>query len=157
MNASFSRLRDVADLARDYIRVLENRKSALLSLLATTRAIRDSLEAGEDVSQLIDRRETECRVLEASCGHSYCSGNYQHLEEAVPAEIRLRIGVLRSEIDQIGVEVLLLQSECENIIKSRLLSIADGLRESARRRQLESAYGATCKSNDVPFFIDKQR
>ncbi|MGQ9456144.1 MAG: hypothetical protein ACUVRS_01635 [Armatimonadota bacterium] len=157
MNASFSRLRDVADLARDYIRVLENRKSALLSLLATTRAIRDSLEAGGDASQLIDRRETECRMLEASCMHPYFSENCQYLQEVVPAEIQLRIEVLQSEIDQIGTEVLLLQSECENIIKSRLLSIADGLRESARRRQLESAYGATCKSNEVPFFIDKQR
>lgn len=157
MNSSSLRLGDVVDFAHDYIRVLEDKKSALLNLLATTRAIRDSLEAGEDVSQLIDRREIECKALEASCRHQDGSKDYQYLEDGVPAEIRLRIEILQSEIDRIGAEVLLLQSECENIMKSRLLTIADELRESARRRQLESAYGATCKSSDVPFFIDRQR
>ncbi len=142
-----------------WLELLQEQKEAILRLLATTSAIRDSLEAGEDVSELLERRDVECRILKRALEKGtiapYELTNQTDNESS--KQITERIYSLQDEITRLGEELLLAQSECETIMRNRLQILAGALRESAQRRLVEYAYGPACNGTDSPVFIDRQQ
>lgn len=147
------------DPSLHWIQALEEQKEVLARLLATTSAIRDSLKVGEDVSELLESRDMDCKALKRafervdSLQFEIARGDGSEL----PKDIAERTNRLECEIKQLGQQIALVQSECENIMKTRLQLLANALKESAQRRLMESTYGPACSATDTPVFIDKHQ
>lgn len=142
-----------------WLELLEEQKEAILRLLATTSAVRDSLKAGEDVSELLERRDVECRILKRALEKGTVEPHdlTKQAEDRCSKQITERIYSLQNEITKLGEELLLAQSECETIMRNHLQLLAGALKESAQRRLVESAYGPACNGKESPVFIDRQQ
>ncbi|MDH7602124.1 MAG: hypothetical protein QHI38_08245 [Armatimonadota bacterium] len=142
-----------------WIQALEEEREILLCLLATTSAVRDSLKSGEDVSELLEKRDAECKVLKQvfEKRHAISSDLLPQLNDLSGGHFADRIRSLQDEITGLAEQLLVTQSECETIMKSRLQILAGALKESAQRRLVESAYGPVWSGAERPVFIDRQQ
>ncbi|MCX8053321.1 MAG: hypothetical protein N3B12_05900 [Armatimonadetes bacterium] len=128
----------------------EARKAALQRLLSTTMEMKAALEADEDIEELLERREEDCRRFVAlSCDpHMSLSTDGEQAEMSAPP--------LDHACQELVEQIFACQSECESIMTSRLESLASAIRESVRKRNLVSAYG-TSAAGDAPVFLDRQQ
>ena len=165
--SAFSTSRDdlVASLTR-YTTLLQARRDALMRLSNSTAEMRSSLQSdGEpDISELLRRREHDCRGFAALCGNgtdddpSLISAAENVASAANDEVARLADSALslQADIQALGQEILSCQSECEKTMRARLESVAQAIQESTQRRRLDAAYGPA-HSHKSPVFVDKQR
>ena len=165
--SAFSASREdiLASLTR-YTTILQGRRDALVRLSNSTAEMRSSLQVDKepDISKLLRRRERDCRSFAALCGNGTDDdptviSAAQKVAGAANDEIgRLARSALslQADIQALGQEILSCQSECEEMMRARLESVAQAIRESAQRRRLDAAYGPAC-NHESPVFLDKQR
>ena len=149
--------------------MLQARKDALEGLLATSAEIRAALESpesssGQDIGELLERREGECRLFAALCRENDPETFRGDLAAAAdsddgglsPESLRGRAVSLDRDIQQLSEQILACQAECQSIMRARLDALAGAIRESVQRRKVGSAYGPAC-THDTPVFLDKQQ
>jgi len=140
--------------------ILQARKDALERLLATSAEVRAALESNQDIGELLERRERECRSFAALCQENEDIPDLAPIaigDDRDPASEAARHAIsLDRDIQRLGEQILACQAECQAIMRARLDALAGAIRESVQRRRFESAYGPAC-SQDTPVFLDKQQ
>jgi len=167
----------IVDTLARYSQTLRARVSALEALLQTNVQILNALRATStpdigdllatstpDIGDLLERRDADCKLIadtglpsddneesllalaRAAVGSS--SRNVSTLARRVLAD--------RDRAQELAVQIMTTQSECETLLKRHLQAAAAALRKSARKRQLSAAYGPAMREN-TPAFMDHQR
>jgi hypothetical protein len=156
----------IVDTLARYSQTLRARVSALEALLQTNVQILNALKATStpDIGDLLERRDADCKLIadtglpsddneesllalaRAAVGSS--SRNVSTLARRVLAD--------RDRAQELAVQIMTTQSECETLLKRHLQAAAAALRKSARKRQLSAAYGPAMREN-TPAFMDHQR
>jgi hypothetical protein len=152
---------------KQYSSVLEERKAALAAISHTTTQIKQAISADGEIQLDIVLNQ---RGLEI--------GNYEQVNSRIGDELDRLIDAaqrcasdtsdemyrtassliaMKAEQQSLAQNVLACQQECETMLKARLDVTAKAIRESRRRRKLDSAYGPAISHKSQPLFMDKQR
>jgi len=159
--------RALLEALRQYSSVLEERKTALAVVSRTSNLMKKSLSYNGDVDleSVLSVREHDIQ--------NYASVNNRigdELDKMIEAGRRCALDTneeMRSvassllafheEHQTLAKEVLSCQIECESMLRQRLDSIAEAIRDSQSRRKLDAAYGPAHTHRREPVFLDKQR
>ncbi len=82
---------------------VEAQRQALEQILATTLELRTALESNQDVAELLERRESQCRAFGDLCSDQAHSA-----------------AALDPSIETLAQRITACQSECESIMRSKL-------------------------------------
>lgn len=145
--------------------MLKARNDALEQLSSTSVEMRSTLKSSKtaDISAILARRQNDCnnvaKVNNNGAGNTAIIDLARKVASNTGDELGKLAGIILSmheEAQVLSKNILSCQSECESILKERLEATGNALRQSTRRRKLDSAYGPAIR-HDVPVFLDKQR
>ena len=149
---------------KDYTALLETRKDILTQLFQISNEILLTLRnsARPDISRALKRREQKCRKYALLCSYKdrdtvliNAARTAAHIDDEVGQLARLVIA-LHEDSCVLGQKILVCQSECEVLLKTRIEATTQALCESKQRRKLVSAYGPAC-GGITPRFLDRQQ
>lgn len=165
--SGFSSQRDemVASL-QSYKSMLKAKNDALEQLSRTSVEMRSTLESDVtvDISGIIERREQDCNHFANVCKNTISNDTpiidiARRLAGSTSDDLGKMASLILSmqeDARMLSAEILTCQSECESILKQRIEATGQALRQSTRRRKLDSAYGPAIR-HDTPAFLDKQQ
>jgi hypothetical protein len=153
------------ELTTGYAGLLLARKEALEALSRTSEEVREALlkDGPVDIGDILDRREEDCKRLAAI---------WAGIDVPEPAALTPDAIALQSLSEELAQRIIACQSECEAMLKQRIDTTAQAIRESSHRRKLNAAYGPSggpvamrpqralrsgCIGPDTPTFLDKQQ
>lgn len=148
-----------------YAAFLRERNQVLSELTLASREMRSLLESSDsaEIKHLLAKRERDCLKYADLCKSQTTSDeallsdaeNVARSGKKESASVALWVLSLYEDSQDLASEIMTCQSECESILKNRLQATAQALQASARRRNLDAAYGPACR-HDIPIFMDKQ-
>ncbi len=154
----------LASLKR-YTTGLRQRRNILAQLSQTSSEMCSALQhdPASDIEVFLRERDAQTNRYAALSGGPSVDETFIHIArraaEAAGGELSALGNLalsLHSEAQSLAEEILARQAECEAIIKERIQSVTQELRESKQRRKLDAAYGPACRHGS-PVFLDKQQ